>query len=109
MVGGETPSVRGQKVQLDPMSDIAESYRTIRTAIYFGALEGINDVPRRKDGYGYGYYSYGAYRYGRYGNRSSERGETLEGRTNRARLSARPTTVTGEIVADENGASHDDP
>jgi succinoglycan biosynthesis transport protein ExoP len=40
MPGGETPSVRGQKVQLDPMSDIAESYRTIRTAIYFGAPEG---------------------------------------------------------------------
>lgn len=40
MVGGETPSVRGQKVQLDPMSDVAESYRTIRTAIYFGAPEG---------------------------------------------------------------------
>jgi polysaccharide biosynthesis transport protein len=40
MPGGETPSVRGQKVQLDPMSDVAESYRTIRTAIYFGAPEG---------------------------------------------------------------------
>lgn len=40
MSGNETAAVRGQKVQLDPMSDIAEAYRTIRTAIYFGAPEG---------------------------------------------------------------------
>ncbi len=39
MGGKETASVRGQKVQLDPMSDVAEAYRTIRTAIYFGAPE----------------------------------------------------------------------
>src|SRR5262249_42958212 len=41
MLGRETPTVRGQKVHLDPMSDIAEAYRTIRTAIYFGAPEGV--------------------------------------------------------------------
>jgi polysaccharide biosynthesis transport protein len=35
----ETPSVRGQKVQLDPMSEIAEAYRTVRTAVFFGAPE----------------------------------------------------------------------
>jgi capsular exopolysaccharide synthesis family protein len=40
MSGRETVSVRGMKVQLDPMSDIAEAYRTVRTAIYFGAPEG---------------------------------------------------------------------
>jgi capsular exopolysaccharide synthesis family protein len=28
---------RGQKVFLDPMSDVAEAYRTVRTAVYFGA------------------------------------------------------------------------
>lgn len=39
MTGRETAVVRGQKVHLDPMSDVAESYRTIRTAIYFGAPE----------------------------------------------------------------------
>jgi succinoglycan biosynthesis transport protein ExoP len=277
MLGGETASVRGQKVQLDPMSDIAESYRTIRTAIYFGAPEGktkrilitspapgdgkttcasnlaiamaqagqrvllmdcdfrksmqhrifgiedgigltnvlagqlsvgktikptstkglfilpsgpspknpseilngqafaqlvarleqkfdhiiidsppvmpvtdarilgascdltvmvlraqkstrrlsehsvssllavgsrilgviINDVPRRKDGYGYGYYSYGAYRYGRYGNRASERGETLEGRTDGARLPSN-STLSGEIDTEKNSDGHHD-
>ena len=26
----------GQKSQLEPMSDVAEAYRTIRTAVYFG-------------------------------------------------------------------------
>jgi hypothetical protein len=31
----------------------------------------VNDVPRRKDGYGYGYYSYGSYRYGNTGKRSA--------------------------------------
>jgi succinoglycan biosynthesis transport protein ExoP len=40
MSGRETASVRGMKVQLDPMSDVAEAYRTVRTAIYFGAPEG---------------------------------------------------------------------
>jgi succinoglycan biosynthesis transport protein ExoP len=40
MPGREVASVRGQKVQLDPMSEVAEAYRTIRTAIYFGAPDG---------------------------------------------------------------------
>src|SRR5690606_2751592 len=28
---------RGQKVFLDPMSEVAEAFRTVRTAVYFGA------------------------------------------------------------------------
>lgn len=31
---------RGKKVHLEPMSDIAEAYRTVRTAIYFGVPDG---------------------------------------------------------------------
>lgn len=34
-----TQSVRGRKVQLEPTSDVAESYRTIRTAVYFAVRE----------------------------------------------------------------------
>ncbi len=39
MSGNETIVVRGQKAQLDPMSEVAEACRTVRTAIYFGASE----------------------------------------------------------------------
>ncbi|QOV90621.1 GumC family protein [Humisphaera borealis] len=39
MSARETIGVRGQKVELDPMSDEAESYRSIRTAISFGASD----------------------------------------------------------------------
>lgn len=35
-----TPSERGQVVHLEPMSDVAESYRTVRTAVYFGVPAG---------------------------------------------------------------------
>ena len=35
----ESPSVRGRKVLLEPSSDISESYRTIRTAVYFAARD----------------------------------------------------------------------
>jgi succinoglycan biosynthesis transport protein ExoP len=37
--GNETIGIRGQKALLDPMSEVAEACRTIRTAIYFGATE----------------------------------------------------------------------
>lgn len=36
IAGKLTPTQRGQKVHLEPASEVAESYRTIRTAIYFG-------------------------------------------------------------------------
>lgn len=32
-----TPTQRGQRVFLDPMSNVAEAFRTVRTAVYFGA------------------------------------------------------------------------
>src|SRR5436305_13751160 len=32
-----SPTVTAQKVVLDPTSDVAEAYRSLRTAIYFGA------------------------------------------------------------------------
>lgn len=35
-----TPLERGQEVHLKPRSDVAESYRTIRTAVYFGIPDG---------------------------------------------------------------------
>lgn len=36
MAGRLTSAERGQRTQLDPMSDAAEAYRNIRTAVYFG-------------------------------------------------------------------------
>jgi capsular exopolysaccharide synthesis family protein len=36
MNGSQSPSLRGRKVQLEFMSDVAEAYRTLRTSIYFG-------------------------------------------------------------------------
>src|SRR5438874_4810908 len=36
-----TPSQRGMQLYIDPMSDVAEAYRTIRTAIYFGNPHGV--------------------------------------------------------------------
>jgi capsular exopolysaccharide synthesis family protein len=36
MTDGPALPERGQKVHHDPMSDIAEAYRTVRTAVYFG-------------------------------------------------------------------------
>jgi capsular exopolysaccharide synthesis family protein len=35
-----TPALRGMQLHLDPMSDVAESYRTVRTAVYFGVPAG---------------------------------------------------------------------
>jgi capsular exopolysaccharide synthesis family protein len=35
-----SPGARGMQVHLDPTSDVAESYRTVRTAVYFGAGAG---------------------------------------------------------------------
>ncbi|MCC6424008.1 MAG: polysaccharide biosynthesis tyrosine autokinase [Phycisphaerales bacterium] len=36
ILGRLTSSERGQKTHLDPMSDAAEAYRNVRTAVYFG-------------------------------------------------------------------------
>ena len=38
-----SPIARGQKIHIDPGSDVAESYRSLRTAIYFGS----KDAPAR--------------------------------------------------------------
>lgn len=38
--GRSAVNVRGQAVALEPMSDVAESYRTVRTAVYFGSPAG---------------------------------------------------------------------
>jgi len=40
MPGKENLGVRGRKVELEPTSHAAESYRTVRTAIYFGVPDG---------------------------------------------------------------------
>ncbi len=34
--GKQSDSIRGRKVHLDPTSEIAEAYRSVRTAVYFG-------------------------------------------------------------------------
>jgi succinoglycan biosynthesis transport protein ExoP len=39
MEEAEAQSARGRKVQLEPTSDVAEAYRTIRTAVYFAERE----------------------------------------------------------------------
>lgn len=36
ITGSVTPSQRGMYLHAEPMSDVAEAYRTIRTAVYFG-------------------------------------------------------------------------
>jgi len=38
--GKRSPVVRGQAMRLAPSSDVAEAYRTVRTAIYFGIPDG---------------------------------------------------------------------
>ncbi|HUS57499.1 MAG TPA: polysaccharide biosynthesis tyrosine autokinase [Planctomycetota bacterium] len=40
MAGRQTPAVRGQVIHLEPSSNVAEAYRTIRTAVYFGTPKG---------------------------------------------------------------------
>jgi len=40
MGGRKTPSQRGQTVRIEPMSETAEAYRTLRTAVYFGVAAG---------------------------------------------------------------------
>jgi capsular exopolysaccharide synthesis family protein len=40
IVGARTPSQRGMQLHLEPMSDVAEAYRTIRTGVYFGTPGG---------------------------------------------------------------------
>jgi capsular exopolysaccharide synthesis family protein len=55
-VGDETsPIARGQKIHIDPGSDVAEAYRSLRTAIYFGSKEAparsiLVTSPERGDG-----------------------------------------------------------
>ncbi len=39
--GTRTPMQRGMHLHLEPMSDVAEAYRTIRTAVYFGQTGGV--------------------------------------------------------------------
>jgi capsular exopolysaccharide synthesis family protein len=39
MLGKRTPSERGRVVAIRSQSDVAEAYRTVRTAVYFGAPE----------------------------------------------------------------------
>jgi capsular exopolysaccharide synthesis family protein len=41
MTGAHTPAERGRHLHLEPMSDVAESYRTVRTAVYFGQPEAV--------------------------------------------------------------------
>ncbi len=50
-----SPIARGQKIHIDPASEAAESYRSLRTAIYFGTKEGtartiLVTSPERGDG-----------------------------------------------------------
>jgi Mrp family chromosome partitioning ATPase len=68
----------------------------------------VNDVPRRKDGYGYGYYSYGSYRYGNSAGNRPANGEVLEGRTDGARLPANASAAATSAVAGdgENGTEN---
>src|SRR5207248_11115401 len=40
IVNARTPSQRGLTLHTDPMSDVAEAYRTVRTAVYFGNPHG---------------------------------------------------------------------
>jgi capsular exopolysaccharide synthesis family protein len=42
--GKEPATIRGRTVALRPTSDVAEAYRTIRTAIYFGATTDIRKL-----------------------------------------------------------------
>ncbi len=55
-VGDEnSPIARGQKIHIDPQSEAAEAYRTLRTAVYFGTKEGqarsiLVTSPERGDG-----------------------------------------------------------
>jgi capsular exopolysaccharide synthesis family protein len=37
--GRQSNSIRGRKVHLDPTSEVAEAYRAVRTALYFGASD----------------------------------------------------------------------
>jgi hypothetical protein len=67
----------------------------------------VNDVPRRKDGYGYGYYSYGSYGNTRKrptSDLANADAQMLEGRTNGARLPASGSAVpTAAATEDGNG------
>lgn len=42
--GGKTAMARGMEVHVEPMSEVSEAYRTIRTAVYFGVPEGQDNT-----------------------------------------------------------------
>ena len=44
MEGNLTVSARGQQVQHEAMSEVAEAYRTLRTAIYFGGTKSLRTI-----------------------------------------------------------------
>ena len=55
VVDENSPIARGQKIHIDPGSDVAESYRSLRTAIYFGSKDApvrsiLVTSPERGDG-----------------------------------------------------------
>lgn len=43
IAGADAPGLRGMHVHHEPLSDVAEAYRTVRTAVYFGQA---GNVPR---------------------------------------------------------------
>lgn len=44
ITGGKTAMARGMEVHVEPMSEVSEAYRTIRTAVYFGVPEGQDNT-----------------------------------------------------------------
>jgi capsular exopolysaccharide synthesis family protein len=44
ITGGKTAMARGMEVHVEPMSEVSEAYRTIRTAVYFGVPEGEDNT-----------------------------------------------------------------
>ncbi len=44
IMGGKTAMARGMEVHVEPMSEVSEAYRTIRTAVYFGVPEGQDNT-----------------------------------------------------------------
>src|SRR5205807_7763887 len=41
IAGKRSAPQRGMHLHLEPMSDVAEAYRTVRTAVYFGQMGGV--------------------------------------------------------------------
>jgi len=44
ITGGKTAMARGMEVHVEPMSEVSEAYRTIRTAVYFGVPDGQDNT-----------------------------------------------------------------